>query len=43
MARVRVTQVRSAIVKDDRPDIRGMIAKVSHLVRVEEVREETSE
>jgi large subunit ribosomal protein L30 len=61
MARLRVTQVRSAIdrpkdqkrtvralglhrirdsvVKDDRPEIRGMIAKVSHLVRVEEVQE----
>ena len=65
MARLRVTQVRSAIdrprdqkatvralglhhrgdsvVKDDRPDIRGMIAKVSHLVQVEEVQEEASE
>ncbi|MFN2591071.1 MAG: 50S ribosomal protein L30 [Actinomycetota bacterium] len=61
MAKVRVTQIRSAIdrprdqkatvralglhrmhdsvVKDDRPEIRGMIAKVSHLVRVEEVDE----
>jgi large subunit ribosomal protein L30 len=61
MARLRVTQIRSAIdrpkdqkatvralglhrmhdtvVKDDRPEIRGMIAKVSHLVKVEEVDE----
>ena len=27
------------VVKDDRPEIRGMIRKVSHLVRVEEVPE----
>jgi hypothetical protein len=25
------------VIKDDRPEIRGMIAKVQHLVRVEEV------
>jgi hypothetical protein len=25
------------VIKDDRPEIRGMIAKVHHLVRVEEV------
>jgi Ribosomal protein L30p/L7e len=25
-----------SVVKDDRPEIRGMIAKVSHLVKVEE-------
>ncbi len=65
MARLRVTQVRSAIdrpkdqkatvralglhhngdsvLKDDRPEIRGMIAKVSHLVRVEEVQGEATE
>jgi ribosomal protein L30/L7E len=27
------------VVKDDRPEIRGMIFKVSHLVEVEEVDE----
>jgi large subunit ribosomal protein L30 len=27
------------VVKDDRPEIRGMIFKVSHLVEVEEVQE----
>ena len=27
------------VVKDDRPEIRGMLFKVSHLVRVEEVSE----
>jgi large subunit ribosomal protein L30 len=26
-----------SVVKDDRPEIRGMIAKVQHLVTVEEV------
>jgi hypothetical protein len=25
------------VVKDDRPEIRGMIAKVSHLVKLEEM------
>jgi len=30
-------RIRDSVVKDDRPEIRGMIAKVSHLVRVEEV------
>jgi large subunit ribosomal protein L30 len=59
MARLRVTQVRSAIgakpkqrgtlralglrrigrtvEHDDKPELRGMLAKVPHLVRVEEV------
>jgi len=32
-------RIRDAVVKDDRPEIRGMIAKVSHLVSVEEVAE----
>jgi ribosomal protein L30/L7E len=27
------------VIKDDRPEIRGMIFKVSHLVEVEEVQE----
>jgi large subunit ribosomal protein L30 len=30
-------RIRDSVVQDDRPEIRGMIAKVSHLVRVEEV------
>ena len=30
-------RIRDSVVKDDRPEIRGMIAKVAHLVRVEEV------
>ena len=30
-------RIRDSIVKEDRPEIRGMIAKVAHLVTVEEV------
>ncbi len=30
-------RIADSVVKDDRPEIRGMIQKVSHLVRVEEV------
>jgi len=32
-------RINDTVVKDDRPEIRGMIGKVSHLVRVEEVAE----
>jgi large subunit ribosomal protein L30 len=32
-------RIRGSVVQDDRPEIRGMIAKVSHLVTVEEVSE----
>jgi large subunit ribosomal protein L30 len=32
-------RIGHSVQKDDRPEIRGMIAKVSHLVRVEEVKE----
>ncbi|MGH2652979.1 MAG: 50S ribosomal protein L30 [Actinomycetota bacterium] len=32
-------RIRHAVVKDDRPEIRGMIARVEHLVSVEEVAE----
>ncbi len=32
-------RIDDSVVKDDRPEIRGMIRKVSHLVRVEEVEE----
>jgi large subunit ribosomal protein L30 len=32
-------RMHDTVVKDDRPEIRGMIAKVSHLLRVEEVSE----
>jgi large subunit ribosomal protein L30 len=30
-------RINHAVVTDDRPEIRGMLRKVSHLVRVEEV------
>jgi large subunit ribosomal protein L30 len=30
-------RIRDSVVKDDRPEIRGMIQAVSHLVTVEEV------
>lgn len=32
-------RINDSVTKDDRPEIRGMIGKVSHLVRVEEVEE----
>ena len=32
-------RMHDTVVKDDRPEIRGRIAKVSHLVRMEEVDE----
>jgi large subunit ribosomal protein L30 len=35
--RLGLHRINDSVVKDDRPDIRGMIAKVSHLVEVEEV------
>ena len=49
--KLRLTQVRSvvralglrrirhSVVKDDRPEVRGMAAKVSHLVTMEEIDE----
>ena len=30
-------RIRDVVAKEDRPEIRGMVAKVSHLVTVEEV------
>jgi large subunit ribosomal protein L30 len=30
-------RINDVVVKEDRPEIRGMIATVTHLVRVEEV------
>lgn len=41
--RLGLHHIRDNVVKDDRPEIRGMIAKVSHLVDVEEVAEEVTE
>ena len=37
--RLGLHRMHDTVVKDDRPDIRGMIAKVRHLVSVEEVDE----
>jgi large subunit ribosomal protein L30 len=37
--RLGLHRLHDSVVKDDRPEVRGMIAKVSHLVRVEEVSE----
>jgi large subunit ribosomal protein L30 len=35
--RLGLHRIRDSVVKDDTPDVRGMIAKVQHLVEVEEV------
>jgi large subunit ribosomal protein L30 len=35
--RLGLRRIRHTVVKEDRPDIRGMIEKVRHLVTVEEV------
>jgi large subunit ribosomal protein L30 len=32
-------RIGHSVVKEDRPEIRGMIAKVQHLVEVQEVKE----
>ena len=37
--RLGLKRLNDSVVKDDRPEIRGMIAKVGHLVDVEEVSE----
>lgn len=37
--RLGLHRIGDSVVKDDRPEIRGMIAKVRHLVQVEEVAE----
>ncbi|HEY7478414.1 MAG TPA: 50S ribosomal protein L30 [Actinomycetota bacterium] len=35
--RLGLRRMHHSVVKDDRPEIRGMIAKVRHLVIVEEI------
>jgi large subunit ribosomal protein L30 len=35
--RLGLHRINDSVVKDDRPEIRGMIEKVRHLVKVEEV------
>ena len=37
--RLGLHRIRDSVIKEDRPEIRGMIAKVGHLVSVEEVHE----
>ena len=41
--RLGLHRLHDSVEKEDRPEIRGMIAKVSHLVRVEEVAEGVKE
>jgi large subunit ribosomal protein L30 len=40
--RLGLHRMHDTVLKEDRPEIRGMIAKVRHLVTVEEVAENTS-
>ena len=35
--RLGLRRIRHTVLKEDRPDVRGMLDKVRHLVRVEEV------
>ena len=35
--RLGLHRINDTVLKEDRPDVRGMIAKVQHLVDVEEV------
>jgi large subunit ribosomal protein L30 len=35
--RLGLLRIRHSVLHEDRPDVRGMIAKVAHLVSVEEV------
>ncbi|MEX2274307.1 MAG: 50S ribosomal protein L30 [Actinomycetota bacterium] len=35
--RLGLHRINDTVLKEDRPEIRGMIAKVSHLVEVQEV------
>jgi large subunit ribosomal protein L30 len=35
--RLGLHRINDSVIKEDRPDVRGMIAKVQHLVEVEEV------
>ncbi len=37
--RLGLHRINDSVIKEDRPEIRGMIAKVQHLVRVEPVRD----
>jgi large subunit ribosomal protein L30 len=39
--RLGLHRMHDTVLKEDRPEIRGMIAKVRHLVTVEEIAEKT--
>jgi large subunit ribosomal protein L30 len=41
--RLGLHRINDSVLKEDRPEIRGMISKVRHLVRVEEVDREDAE
>jgi large subunit ribosomal protein L30 len=41
--RLGLHRIRDTVIKEDRPDIRGMLDKVRHLVSVEEVDGEGAE
>jgi large subunit ribosomal protein L30 len=41
--RLGLHRIRDSVIQDDRPEIRGMIAKVGHLVSVEEVADREGE
>jgi len=38
--RLGIHRLHETVIKEDRPEIRGMIAKVRHLVTVEEIAED---
>jgi large subunit ribosomal protein L30 len=35
--RLGLHRINDSVVKDDRPDVRGMVDKVRHLVKIEEL------
>lgn len=35
--RLGLHRINDSVVKDDRPDVRGMVHKVRHLVKIEEL------
>jgi len=41
--RLGLHRIRDSVIKEDRPDIRGMLDKVRHLVQVEEIGGEDAE
>ena len=42
MRALGIKRLGQHVVHDDKPEVRGMISTVRHLVRVEELRDETS-